>query len=136
MKMRAFYRPLEQMLEPDHIESINFDTKVLGVYMEMDGKGYHKLRMSDFEIMWYTGLKDRNGKEIYEGDILDGSWVNPMSKEKIVRFYKVVYEKAVFYAQLIGHHPYGTTLLYFENKNSEVAGNICNNPEMYEGVYE
>lgn len=132
MKIRAFYKPLNLMLMPDQIESINFDTKVLGVYMEMNGKGYHKLRMSDFEIMWHTGLSDRNGKAIYEGDILDGCWVNPMSKEKIVRFYKVVYENAVFYAQLIGHHPYGTTLLYFENKNSEVAGNIYDNPELLE----
>lgn len=80
----------------------------------------------------FTCLKDRTGKNIYEGDILDGCWISPMTGEKVVRYYRVVYEKAVFYAQLIGHHPYGTTLLYFENKKSEVIGNAYDNPELLE----
>jgi len=67
---RAWYKPLGVMIPPEKVESINFETKVIGVYLEMDGRGYHKLRLSDFILMWPTHLSDRSGKEIYEGDIV------------------------------------------------------------------
>ncbi|MOA33147.1 YopX protein [compost metagenome] len=86
------------------------------------------------DTIWleYTGLKDKKGVEIYDGDIIDGSWINPMSQEKVIRQYKVTFNKGKYNAELIGHHPYGSTMLYFENENAEVIGNIYENPELIE----
>ncbi|MGP0580253.1 YopX family protein [Paenibacillus peoriae] len=78
----------------------------------------------------YAGLPDREGEDIYEDTILDGSYKNPMSGEMVKRHYKVTYKKGGFYAEMIGHHPFGTTLLYFENENAVVIGNIHDNPEL------
>lgn len=73
-KYRAWYKPLGVMIEPDKIEMINFEVKVLGVYLEMESRGFHKLRLSDFELMLYTGVYDdpfnEDEVEIADGDII------------------------------------------------------------------
>lgn len=70
----------------------------------------------------YTGLKDKNGKEIYEGDIIEGGYLNPLTSKFLSRKYVVEYDKGSFKGKLIGHTPYGDTWLQFIE--GEVIGNI------------
>lgn len=81
-------------------------------------------------LMQYTGLKDKNEKEIYEGDIIEGGYLNPLNNELISKKYVVEYENAQFRGKLIGHSPYGDTSLYFIK--GEIIGNIYNNKELLE----
>jgi uncharacterized phage protein (TIGR01671 family) len=116
-KYRAWYKPLGVMIHSENLVMINFDTKVLGVYMEMDGKGYHVLRMSDFELLEYTGLKDKNEQEIYEGYIL--LWEHKGLSVKV----KVRFKDGMF---LAGDMP------LYDCLDEEIIGNIYENPELIE----
>ncbi|NFH34504.1 DNA-packaging protein [Clostridium sporogenes] len=82
--------------------------------------------------MQYTGLKDISNKEIYEGDILQGGYVNKLTGGFESRLYIVEFEKGTFKGKLIGESPYGDTWLNFINKKSYVIGNIYENPELLE----
>lgn len=81
------------------------------------------LYKKDLKIMEYTGLKDKNNKEIYEGDILFESFGK--------RYYKVVFENGGFRAEFNGDfEEYSLDLIDVVAQGCEIVGNIYENPEL------
>lgn len=78
--------------------------------------------------MQYSGLKDRYGKEIYEGDIIKNE-----SGEGYDILSVVAYKKGVFCIDANDELDYIEYPLYEWNCEAEVIGNIYENPELLEG---
>lgn len=92
-------------------------------------------------LMQSTGLKDKNGVEIYEGDIVQSTWYdvdnNPYKKKGEITFvgaqYVIVYDSQ--FDVETGEITYDAhSLTYAED--AEVIGNIYENPELLEQANE
>lgn len=79
-----------------------------------------ELRDGKYILMQYTGIKDKNGKEIYEGDIVRWNVVVVFEHETKA---EVVFSKGSFMADQY-------LLNNLLNHDVEIVGNIYENPEL------
>ncbi|MDU4427641.1 YopX family protein [Clostridium sp.] len=124
IKFRGWDSVNEVMLQ---VESINFREGYVSLN-EGDNSLTDTLEM--IELMQYTGLNDKDGKEIWEGDILEryGYWSIRIEYDKGCLMVRDLDE--VRYNNLILNVP----ICNFESINDwKVIGNIYENPELLEG---
>lgn len=121
-KFRAWSETLKKM-DYSPMNAIGFDGCIY--FGNADITGFHDC------IMQYTGLHDKNGKEIYEGDIVANT-VNDRKAE--VKFGEYISE---FGTRLYGFYYHTCDYQYdvrADTKNMYIIGNIYENPELLENV--
>ena len=122
IKFRAWVKEKKAIFE---VILIDYVTKKVTYLLERVGHllSIRDAKFYDVELMQYTGLKDKNNKEIYEGDILFESFGE--------RYYKVVFENGSFKAEVEGDfEEYSFDLIDVVAQGYEVVGNIYRNPEL------
>ncbi len=123
IKFRVWDVGNKEMLE---VQELDFESTFYGGRIAIRPDQYNDyFDTEDMILMQYTGLKDKNGKEIYEGDIVK-------IKYRDEDIGKVIYEHNGFSIDVTNMNKnYGR--VSFVNNFMEVIGNIYDNPELLGG---
>jgi len=126
IKFRAWVKDRKAIFE---VISIDYVSKKVTYIVERTG---HLLnirhdKFNDVELMQYTGIKDKDNKKIYEGDILFESFGE--------KYYKVIFENGGFRAEFEGDFDeYSFDLIDVVAQGCEIVGNIYENSELIKEV--
>ena len=124
VKFRAWDTTMKKMRE---VVAMDFGVPgVVAVHLGGGEKVYHPF----FELMQFTGLHDKNGKEIYEGDIVTRS-VGKGASNRLITFI-VSWSRlfAGFYLRSVNRGDGGQRVLRNDPRLMEIVGNIHENPEL------
>ncbi len=114
-KYRAWIKDICKMI---HVESIYFD----GYNgFEVSGEGYCDLDHLEVDLLQFTGLKDKNEVDIYEGDVII------ITGHGVRQPFEVRYFAPSFHILCV---PTNVHIPMSSNSEYEIIGNIHQNPEL------
>ena len=117
IKFRAWDKVHKKMLEPSNVGDMMFSY----------GQNYDHIKSSDAFIMQYTGLKDKNGKEIYEGDLL---LVDERRTVKVYWHDELAMYDTKFISDNLPSNFFNELRNLSWKHRTEIIGNIYENPEL------
>ena len=132
-KFRAWHIHRQIMCE---VIRIDFEQEIVTLDLETDDDEYYWMEtdwnFSDVEIMQYTCCRDKNGIEIYEGDVIKDKY----DKIWLVQWYVGAF---VITNKIPDSDGQTSTYSHFSNVSNhhfyfEVIGNMWENPELLEVV--
>lgn len=125
-KFRAWDSWWDKMYYFDFAKNIEAtpDNELKGLWILHEEGSVYAIQ-DKIKIMQYTGLKDKNGKEIYEVDIV--LYDRNIHKDIDTAKFKVVWAKDRYVLQEIKHKYYIDDVTW---ELIEVIGNIYENPEL------
>lgn len=128
-RYRAWNKATKEMHEVDDIVSIDFGKSEICVKTLFFGKfSYYDL--DDIVFMQSTGLTDKNGKEIFEGDIL--SVETDEENVKVSVFWDDKHALFMFESKKYNETEVLAELFEDNAYSFEIIGNVHTNPELLE----
>ena len=122
IKVRAWHEDWEVMVYSTSNHDWFEKREFYPIKMDIGFSSYPK--DDGWVLMQYTGLKDKNGKEIYEGDIVGISWWDGL-EDKTTQA-QVIFKSGSF----MWDDKKRYDSLFYKHMTFDVIGNIYENPEL------
>lgn len=136
LKFRAYIKTIKWMLP---VEQINFNIETVEVDLTSGYGDYAEYEFDEVELMQYTGLKDKNGNKIYEGDIVsskcaieqpEGLLTHEQVGEILTDKGMTCFNGKTKRTYKNQSNIYDSRAIFLSSDIYEVIGNIYENPEM------